>query len=101
MIKHIVIWKIKETETVEEKAEIANEIKAKLMALKGKISQLIDIEVGINLDKDFPANNDVVLVSTFNSVEDLNEYQVHPDHVAAGGYIKANVCSRVAVDYEI
>ncbi len=101
MIKHIVVWNIKETASADEKFAIANEIQAKLVGLKGKVPQIVDIEVGINIDSEFPANDDIVLVSTFNSVDDLNAYQVHPEHKAVVGYVKENVCSRVAVDYEI
>ena len=45
-------------------------------------------------------NYDVILNCTFNSVEDLNAYQVHPAHQAAAVYIKKVVEARVCVDYE-
>ena len=94
MLKHIVMWKIKE----ENKKESAMKIKTDLEALKGKISEIVDIEVGIDVDV-IENNYDVILVSTFKSEEDLNAYQVHPMHVEAAKFVKSVALSRVAVDY--
>lgn len=94
MLKHIVMWKIKE----ENKSQSALRIKADLEALKGMISEIVDIEVGVDMDV-IENNYDVILVSTFKSQEDLDAYQVHPMHVEAAKFIKSVATSRVAVDY--
>lgn len=94
MLKHIVMWKIKE----ENKKESAMKIKTDLEGLKGKISEIVDIEVGIDVDS-IENNYDVILVSTFKSEEDLNAYQVHPMHVEVAKFVKSVALSRVAVDY--
>ena len=94
MLKHIVMWKIKE----ENKKESAMKIKTDLEALKGKISEIVDIEVGIDVDV-IENNYDVILVSTFKSEEDLNAYQVHPMHIEVAKFVKSVALSRVAVDY--
>ena len=81
-------------------AERAVNIKENLEALKDKIDVLVDIEVGININT-ADTVSDVVLVSTFNSVEDLNEYQNHPAHKAVGTtYVKPFVEERRVCDYE-
>lgn len=96
MIKHIVIWKLKE----ENKEANALKIKNDLEALKSKISELVDIEVGIDFNKT-DAAYDVALYSTFKTKEDLDAYQVHRDHQAIVGFVRSVVESRVVVDYEL
>ena len=92
MIKHIVMWKLK------DKADAAA-IKDKLEALAGKIPGLLNIEVGI----DFLASAqsaDVVLYSELESRAALEAYQAHPEHQAIVPMIKAAALARTVVDYE-
>ena len=67
MIKHIVMWKLKEEAHSNNKETNAQLIKEKLEALSGKIDGLLKIEVGI----DFLGGNnfDVVLYSELTSKE--------------------------------
>lgn len=93
MIRHIVMWKFREgTETQ------ADEFLARLKALDGVIPQLKKCEVAKNIGKD---NYDAVLVSEFDSMEDLAAYKVDPRHVAASELCKAIRVDRVAVDSEM
>lgn len=97
MVRHIVMWRMADTEDKREKAQA---IKENLEALKDKIDVIVDIEVGLNFEGS-EAASDVVLVSTFKSVEDLNTYQQHPAHKAVGAtYVRPNVAERRVVDYE-
>lgn len=97
MVKHIVMWKMAPSKDAAQKAAA---IKENLESLKDKIDALVDIEVGINFNETDSAS-DVVLVSTFNTVEDLNEYQNHPAHKAVGAaYVRPNVAERRVCDYE-
>ena len=97
MIKHIVCWKIKEG---LNKEVCGPEIKNRLLGLKDQIKQLKHIEVGINSEDSSKGNYDVVLVSEFNSIKDLEAYTGHPAHIKAGTYVKSVTAERVAVDYE-
>jgi len=93
MIKHIVMWKLR------DKAD-AVEIKDKLEALKGKIPGLLNIEVGIDfLGSEQSA--DVVLYAELESREALESYQTHPEHQAVVPLVKAAAIARTVVDYEI
>ncbi len=97
MIRHIVLWRIAETENAAERALA---IKENLEALKGKIDEVVDIEVGINFNET-EAASDVALVSTFKTKEDLDIYQDHPEHKAVGAnYVRPFVTERRVVDYE-
>jgi len=93
MIKHIVMWKLR------DKAD-APEIKRQLEALAGKIPGLIKIEVGIDfLESEQSA--DVVLYSELESHEALKRYQTHPEHQAVVPLVKAAAIARTVVDYEV
>ena len=97
MIKHIVLWKMADT---PDKKDKAMDIKKNLEALKDKISYIKEIHVGINFNETESAS-DVVLESVFETVDDLNAYQNHPDHKAVGAnYVRPNVSERRVVDYE-
>ena len=97
MIKHIVLWKIADTADKKDKAMA---IKKNLEALKDKISYIKEIHVGINFNETESAS-DIVLESVFETVDDLNAYQNHPDHKAVGAnYVRPNVSERRVVDYE-
>lgn len=100
MIKHIVMWKLKNEAEGNSKGENAKIIKASLEDLKDKINEIVDMEVGLDINKSEQAY-DIVLYSTFNSLEDLDSYQKNPDHVKAGSFVKKVASSRVVVDYEL
>ena len=86
MIKHIVLFKFKKTGDIASVKSTMRELKSDLEALKDKIPFLRIQEVGINENpkEDF----DMCLVTEFDSMEDLANYAVHPDHVAANQIIK-------------
>ncbi|MBQ8525636.1 MAG: Dabb family protein [Clostridia bacterium] len=99
MVKHIIIWTLKDGYTEDEKREIKTGIKNGLEGLMGKIPGLVDIKVNINgLES---SNADLMLDSTFESVEALKGYAVHPDHVAvADGKVRPYTAVRSCLDFE-
>lgn len=99
MIKHIVMWKLKEFAEGKDKEENAKIIKTGLENLQQKINELKFVEVGININNS-PQAYDVVLYSQFENVEDLKIYQNHPEHIKVGEFVKKVVNERVVVDYE-
>lgn len=98
MVKHIVMWKLKEEAHGNDKATNARLIKEKLEALNGQISGLIRLEVGIDFFGE--GNLDVVLCSELENREALDTYQNHPLHQALLPFVKEAVTERKAVDYE-
>lgn len=97
MIKHIVVWKLKP----ENCKENTQKFKNMLLALKGVVPSLLDIEVGTKGDSSPENNDDIVLISSFASWKGLDEYQEHPEHLKVVEFAKTVVQSRSAVDYEI
>lgn len=98
MIKHIVMWKFKDSANGKSKTENALEMKAKLENLVGKIDVLRSLEVGIN-DLYTDASYDMVLTTTFDSEDDIKNYAADPLHVEVSNFCKSIRTSRVTVDY--
>ena len=100
MVKHIILWQLKDELSQAERTKAKNEIKNGLEALKGVVPGLKEIKVNINPLE--TSNADVMLDSTMESFEALKGYAVHPEHVkVAQGIVKPNVKLRVCMDYEI
>lgn len=98
MVKHIVLFKLKETLSQEEKLEVMNDFKAAIEALPAKIDFIRKIFVGLNVN---PAEKwDICLDSEFDTLADVNAYATHPDHVVAAGLLKDVKADRACVDYE-
>jgi hypothetical protein len=70
-----------------------------LEALQDKIKEIRHIEVGININESEQAY-DVVLYSEFNSIEDLNIYQNHQEHLRVAEFVGKVREARVVTDYE-
>lgn len=100
MVKHIILWKLKDEYSVEEKEVIKANIKKKLEGLVGKISGLEEIKVIVNgLES---SNADLMLDSSFESKEALKNYAIHPEHVAvADGFVRPHTATRSCLDFEI
>lgn len=100
MIKHFVMWTIKEGETPGKKFERMVEMKSRLLDLKRHIREIGAIDVNFNSPM-VPQNNyDVILQCEFSSWADLELYQKHPAHVEVAEYIKNIRDNRAAIDFE-
>lgn len=96
MIVHIVMFKFKE----ENKAENIQKAKQMLEALIEKIEPLKQMEVGVDFNGSERAM-DLSLYSTFDTVEGLKTYAVHPAHLEVVEFIKATTEMSKVVDYEL
>jgi hypothetical protein len=101
MIKHIVFFNLAEQAEGKTKAENAIFIKTELENLKNLIPQIKHIEVGMNHQNADQNNYDMALYSEFDSLEDVNIYQMHPEHKRVAAYIGKVRVSRAAIDYEV
>lgn len=100
MVKHIIVWTLKEMPEVEKKS-VKAEIKAGLEGLKGRIPGLIDIKV-ITEGRLDTSNADLMLDSTFESFDALKGYTVHPEHVdVATNKVRPFVSNRACLDFEV
>jgi hypothetical protein len=93
VITHIVFFKL-----VDRSGENIEKARAVMASLAGKIPQLRHFEVGADIlhtDRSY----DLALVAKFDSLEDLNAYQIHPLHQQVVKYMMSVRESAVAVDY--
>lgn len=99
MVKHIILWQLKDEFSPEEKNNIKVGIKAGLEGLLGKIEGLKDIKVYTEgLDS---SNADLMLYSVFESAEALKYYATHPEHVAvADRKVRPFTKTRLCLDFE-
>ncbi len=100
MIKHIVMWKFKDEAEGRTKAENCRYIKERLEALPPIISRIRKLEVGINFNTSAMAF-DMALYSEFDSQEDLEIYQNHPEHKKVSEYVTKVREARAVADYTI
>ena len=100
MVKHVILWQLKDELSTEEKESVKAGIKEGLESLKGKIPGLVEIQV--NMNGLASSNADVMLDSLFEDEAALKTYAVHPEHVAvADGKVRPHTKSRVCLDYEV
>lgn len=100
MVKHVILWTLKEEYSDEQKKEIKKDIKEGLEGLKGRIPGLVDIQV--NIDGLASSNADLMLDSTFEDEASLKGYAVHPEHVAvADGKVRPYTAIRSCLDYTV
>lgn len=95
MITHIVFFKLAEPST-----EALANVHQKLLSMQGKIPQLRHLEAGVDVIRS-ERSYDVALVTRFDSLDDLQAYQVHPYHAGEVVPLMKSLCSSiVAVDYK-
>lgn len=100
MVKHIILWTLKDSLSAEEKETVKAGIKAGLEGLAGQIPGLLEIRVQTGR---LPSSNaDLMLDSTFVDAAALAEYSTHPLHVAvADGKVRPYTAQRVCLDFEV
>lgn len=94
MLTHVVFFKLN-----ERTPENAQKLRGALLSMTGKIPLIKHMEAGVNV---VPSERafDVVLLQRFDSLEDMQAYQAHPDHQEVLKTILAVTASRASVDYE-
>lgn len=96
MVKHIILWKLKEEHNNEK---VKHGIKTGLEGLMGIIPGLTEIKV--QTEKLESSNVDVMLYSVFENEEALKNYSVHPEHVkVADTFVRPFTETRSCIDYE-
>lgn len=100
MVKHVILWTLKESLSEEEKKTVKADIKAGLEGLAGQIPGLTEIHV--YTDGLASSNADLMLDSTFTDEESLKGYAVHPKHVAvADGKVRPYTATRTCLDFKL
>ena len=97
MVKHIILWTLKEEYNTDE---VKSGIKKNLESLLGIVPGLLEIEV--QTEKLPSSNVDVMLYSVLESAEALKGYAVHPEHVrVADTFVRPYTKTRSCIDFEV
>ena len=100
MVRHVIVWTLKDELNDSEKEKIKAGIKESLEGLMGKVPGIVEIRV--NCDKLDSSSGDVMLDSLFEDADALKAYSVNPLHVAvADGKVRPFVKIRSSFDYEV
>ena len=94
MVKHIVVYTLKEGVDKKEAVEI---VRSSLEPLVGVIPGLLQMQIRATYQGDM----DYALYSEFESKEALANYTKHPAHLAAKEHFWHFLNTRVAADYEV
>lgn len=101
MIKHIVMWTLKDEAGGKTKAENLKTMQALLEALPSKVPGVVELEVAASGLFESVPPTDIALYTVFKSKEDLKAYAVHPEHQLVVEFIKSVVAERRVIDYEV
>ena len=100
MVRHVIVWTLKDEYSDSEKEQIKAGIKEGLEGLQGKIPGLVEIKV--NNDKLASSSGDAMLDSLFENEEALKNYSSNPLHVeVANTKVRPYVKIRSSFDYEV
>lgn len=97
MVRHIVLFRLKESLSQAEKRDIAVRFKTAIEALPEVIGFIGKIEVGLNINEN--EKFDIALYSEFETLDEVKAYSAHPSHVAAAGILTGHVDERACVDF--
>lgn len=98
MVKHIVLFKLKDDAPTDKKLAAMSHFKEAIEALPSKISVIRKVEVGLDINPEETWS--IALYSEFDTLEDMKSYSAHPAHMAASKLIADVKESRACVDYE-
>ena len=97
MVKHIILWTLKEEFNTDA---VQLGIKKNLESLLGVVPGLLEIEV--QTEKLPSSNADLMLYSVLENAEALKGYAVHPEHVrVADTFVRPYTSSRSCIDFEV
>lgn len=100
MLRHVVMWKFKDTENPEEKAKNIAVFRDGLLALRGVVPEIKALQFGIQT-ADNAKNYDAVLILDVEDAAALNRYLNHPEHKKVSAFCETIRETRTAVDFEV
>jgi hypothetical protein len=101
MIRHIVMWKLKDEAEGASREKNAEKLKLVLEGLKTSIDEIKNVEVGIQINSEDDEALDVVLICDFENELDFKMYTRNSAHKKAVKFIDSVIEKRVFVDYHV
>ena len=100
MIRHVVMWKLKGNGEGRTKKENMEWIREHLYALLPVIPEIKRMEIGFDITGS-DMSMDLMLLTEFDTVEDMKRYAEHPEHLKVSAYVRKVIETRVVLDCEI
>ena len=100
MIRHIVLFKLREFESKAAKATATKKVISRLNELPAKIHHIRKYEAGTDIRK-LEWSYDISITMDFDSMADLDAYTIHPAHQEFIAFNKDFSVAKVCIDYEI
>lgn len=98
MVRHIVLFQLKQELDNGTKEKVMKEFKQGIEALPQVIPFIRNIEVCFNINTN--EKWDICLNGEFDSLEDVNLYSSDSHHLAVAGVLKPYLAGRACCDYE-
>lgn len=98
MLNHLVLFKLKEYAENSLKEVNVSLIKSKLNELPSFIPQIMHYQVERDIKLD-PSAFDIILISKFHCLDDLQLYKNHPKHIDTLNFIMERVEKAVVIDF--
>lgn len=95
MIRHIVFWKLKGEAGQSDPKTVFQEFSKRTDYLKSIIPEIIEAQIATNLVEGFC----ICIDSTFESLQDLETYINHPEHLKVREYMNRVSCDKTVFDY--
>ncbi len=100
MVKHIILWNLKEEFSESEKKKIKEDAKVALEGLVGVVPGLLEMKIQTEYLE--TSNAELMLDSTLEDNEALKNYLVHPKHVdVANNFVRPFVAKKSCIDFEM
>lgn len=99
MIRHIVLFKLKDFSSEEERNDALDKVLINFRSLVGEIPQIRNYKVEKNIQAK-PGSYEIIIDSDFDCPEDLIAYQNHPAHKYAVEQNEQWCRERIIADYQ-
>ncbi len=100
MVRHVVMWKFKDTAEGKSRLQNMEWVREHLYALVPIIPEIKRMEIGFDISGT-DMSMDLMLLTEFCSVEDMKKYAEHPEHLKVSKYVRSVIETRVVLDCEI
>ena len=98
MIKHIVMFRFRDNVSLETRKEVADNFKKGIEHLPQEIPYIRKVIVGFNINTSEQWH--ICLESSFDTLNDVKNYSVHPAHRTVALELMKYVGERACVDFE-
>lgn len=100
MIRHVVMWKFKDSAEGKTKEENLSIVSERLYALVPVIPEIKKMEIILDFSHT-DMSMDMMLLTEFDTVDDMKTYAVHPEHLKVSEYVRKVIVTRVVLDAQI